>query len=73
MCGSPSGGCGSPSLDSGSSSRKATSSEIDNMIDQMITDHRQMIVKLTKIRSSIKASNQAEVKKALADLLAKMA
>ena len=73
MCGSPSGGCGSPSIDAVSSSRKATSSEIDSMIDQMITDHRQMIVKLTKIRSSIKASNQAEVKKALADLLAKMA
>lgn len=75
MCGSPSGGCGSPAFETSSSRASKTrgiNPEVDSVIDELITSHKQAIQKLTSLRGKIKSTTADDIKKALQDMLANM-
>lgn len=75
MCGSVSS-CGSG--DSGNSFRitptipKVSTPDVDDIIDDMINDHKKAIAKLTKIRSLVKSSRTDDIKKAIKDFADKL-
>jgi hypothetical protein len=77
MCGSV-GGCGS-----GGSARFLSaptqptptpklSVNVDDIIDDMINDHKKAIAKLTKIRSLVKSSRTDDIKKAIKEFADKL-